>query len=1051
MNIDSIIRHAITPPAFERGKLHRAHLVDLIHANVPKKLIAIAAPPGYGKTTLLADFTENTDLPVCWVRLTDADRDVMRFVTVLAASLQKRFRRLKGEPNMEVLAGAPPEALARTFALLIDERISETFVIAIDDVHLINGSKPVLEFLDTWIEVQPEQVTLVASGREVLEVSLAKLMADGDLSGLGPHNLALTRDELVKLSKMHSGIELNEEEAAFLLEETRGWVTGVLLSGILSRNVMNALAQTSGPMVYEYLASVVLNRQPDDMRRFMLDSAVLPVMTEESCDHVLQTDTSQSFLMRLVREGYFVTVSGDNPRMYEYHPQFREFLLETSEDIDKARLRELRTRAANYLENSGNPEHAVEIYFDAQAYKEGATLASEQAPRMFKMGRTQTLDDWTQLLEHTETRAPKVFLYLAKVLTDKGELDFAEETLDKARQMLKKKLLKGLMAEIECQQGFIEFRRRNYDKLIEAVERASDVIPKRPRKEIKHALLRVSALAEGFGRKDYEKAESIALENIKLLEGSGDRYNLATTLVDLSLYQSALGKTIQAHATNMRAHEILEEIGAPLPLATSFNNMAIDAHYQGRFEEALQLFNEGIKSARQAGSLSWETLILFGQADLFNDLGLPLQAAELYGQGLRIATHLDRIDLIRYGCVQTSVMHRRRGTGDLPHQWLKRAVALGGEEVEAPEIRIQLAALEMNTSPERAQSVLKELKDSDSAGLDANQQTLAQYFLAKAYYIDGEIEEANRVLERLFSWIGTYGTEQLVASELIVDEKLLEFLRMRLLGSPVMSTILHRIETLQAVAQQYKKTGDEHVAAPQITIKTLGEVDILRGLERLVDLKPLAREILIYLIDNKRVDRDVLLETFWPTYPPGRQVSNLYTAIYSLRRALGKDAVMLEGSVYGMDPDLSINYDVARFERAATVAEGLPPGDPRRFFALTEAINSNGGTFMPEFTSDWVLDRRRDLEYRFLELLIDHADEALIRNQPMRALSSLRRALSIDPYRDDINLRYLETLGLLERRSEIVAHYQQYIQLLSTELGLDPPESVRDLYSRLIG
>jgi LuxR family maltose regulon positive regulatory protein len=1051
VNIDSIIRHAITPPAFDSAKLHRAHLVDLIHSNIPKKLIAIAAPPGYGKTTLLADFTENTDLPVCWVRITDTDRDVMRFANVLAASLQKRFRRLKNEPNLEILSGASPEALARTFALLIDERVSETFVIALDDVHLINRSKPVLEFLDTWLEVQPEQVTLIAAGREVLEVSLAKLMADGDLAGLGPHNLALSRDELIKLSKMHSGVELNEREAGLLLEETRGWVTGVLLSGILSRNVMTVLAQTSGPMVYEYLASVVLNRQPDDMRRFMLDSAVLPVMTAEACDHVLETDSSQNFLRRLVREGYFVTASGDSPRMYEYHPQFREFLLETSEEIDEERLRELRIRAAEYLEKSGNPEHAVDIYFDAKAYARAAALATEQAATIFQMGRIQTIEDWTKKIEQNNAIAPRIFLYLARAQTDKGDLDNAEKNLEKAREMMKGNLIKGLMTEIECQQGFIDYRRRNYEKLLLAVDRISKVRPKRARKEVKLVLLRISALAEGFGRKNYNKAVDLALEAVALCEENNDRYNLAIALIDLSVFQSALGNILEAHATSMRTHKILEEIGAPLPLATSFNNIAVDAHLQGRFEEALRLFNEGIKFSRQAGSLTLEAKILFGQADLFNDLGLPLQAAELYGQGLRIATQLNNREMIRYGCVQTSVMHRRRGTGDLPHQWLKRAVALGGDEVEAPEVRIQLACLEMSTSPERAQSVLSELLKSDESGLDSNQQTLANYFLAKAYYIEGQMESANRVLEALSSWAGTHGTEQLIAAELIVDEAFLEFVRMRLLGSPVMSTILHRIETIQALSQQYKRTGEEVVVTPQIIFKTLGEVDILRGEERLVDLKPLAREILIYLVDNKRVDRDVLLEVFWPSYSPGRQVSNLYTAIYSLRRALGKDAVTLDGSVYGMDTDLPINFDVARFERAADVAERLPLGDPRRFFALTEAINSYGGIFMPEFTSDWVMDRRRSLELRFLELLIDHADEALIRNQPSRALASLRHALSINPYRDDINLRYLETLGLLERRSEIVAHYQQYIQLLSTELGLDPPESVRDLYSRLIG
>lgn len=117
---DPLIRHAITPPAFdERNGIHRERLVDAIHRNMPRKLIAVAAPAGYGKTTLLADFGAHTDLTVCWVRLTEADWDVMRFAHVLAASLHNRFRRLKGQPDLEALATSVPEALAVAFATTI--------------------------------------------------------------------------------------------------------------------------------------------------------------------------------------------------------------------------------------------------------------------------------------------------------------------------------------------------------------------------------------------------------------------------------------------------------------------------------------------------------------------------------------------------------------------------------------------------------------------------------------------------------------------------------------------------------------------------------------------------------------------------------------------------------------------------------------------------------------------------------------------------------------------------------------------------------------------
>jgi LuxR family maltose regulon positive regulatory protein len=305
--LEPLIRHAITPPAFNRTKLHRERLVDSIHANIPRKLIVIAAPPGYGKTTLLADFHAHTELPICWLRLTEADRDLMRLASVLAASLQRRFRRLKGQWELGALAGSSPEALARAFVDAIEAKIGETFVIAVDDIHLVNDAKPVLRFLDAFLEAQPDQVTLLIAGREVPEVSLAKLMADGDLAGFGPHDLALTRDELISLANGHLGVELGDEETDRLLEETRGWVTGVILSKGLTGSGLTALMQHSGPMVYEYLASVVLNRLPDDLRRFMLDSSVLPVMTAEACNHVLEREDSHRYLTRLVREGLFVT------------------------------------------------------------------------------------------------------------------------------------------------------------------------------------------------------------------------------------------------------------------------------------------------------------------------------------------------------------------------------------------------------------------------------------------------------------------------------------------------------------------------------------------------------------------------------------------------------------------------------------------------------------------------------------------------------------------------------------------------------------------------
>ena len=118
------IKYAITPPEFDPAKLHRARLVDLIHANLPSRLIVIIAPAGYGKTTLLADFTAHTEFCVCWVRISEADQDPSHFAEVLCASLTKRFRRLRELFDTTAYASYHPKALARAVLDVIRDNVS---------------------------------------------------------------------------------------------------------------------------------------------------------------------------------------------------------------------------------------------------------------------------------------------------------------------------------------------------------------------------------------------------------------------------------------------------------------------------------------------------------------------------------------------------------------------------------------------------------------------------------------------------------------------------------------------------------------------------------------------------------------------------------------------------------------------------------------------------------------------------------------------------------------------------------------------------------------
>ncbi len=428
--LDPFLRHAITPPAFDQAKLHRERLVDVLHANIPKKLIVVAAPPGYGKTTLLADFHHHTEIPTCWVRLTEADADVMRLAGLLQRSLERRFRRLRGRPNLDALASASPAALARSFASAIETHVSEAFAVLMDDVHLVNSSRPVLEFLDEFLTCQPGQVTLIAAGREVLDISLARLMADGNLAGLGPHDLALTPTELTEVARLQLGVILDPAGVDALLEETRGWVTGVLLSRTLGNGPLRGIRDSSTPLVYDYLAAVVLNREPDEVRNFLLEAAILPVMTAEACDTVLSRSDSGRLLGRLSRSGLFLLSAGAGSGTYEFHPQFREFLLSTMEARDRRRLQSLRRRAAAWLEESGQVENAVRLYFEAGLPRKAAAVAERSSWSMRRAGRFATLEDWTERCLQAGCHTPWLIFEFASACMDHGLFDRGVQLLD---------------------------------------------------------------------------------------------------------------------------------------------------------------------------------------------------------------------------------------------------------------------------------------------------------------------------------------------------------------------------------------------------------------------------------------------------------------------------------------------------------------------------------------------------------------------------------------------------------------------------------------------
>jgi len=1049
--VDPGLKHAITPPAFEKGKLHREELVDRLHAAVEKPLVVVAAPAGYGKTTLLADFTANTDLRVCWVRLGGESHDPVSIARLTMASLRNSFRRTRNAAEPRFSLASPPEAVARVLSSWIESEVPDSFVLAIDDVHDIGEGGPSLAFLDEFLLIRPNSLTLIASGRAVPELSLARLLAQGQLAGFGPHDLAFTRDEIAALSSLTLRRDIDPEEVERIYQTSKGWATGVMLSAVLAGETLSRLGQDPGPLIHDYLSSVVLNRLPDGLRRFTLDASVLPVMTAELCDLSLQRDDSDKMLAQLRRRGVFIDVSAGNPPIFSFQDMFREFLGETLLATDSARQDRLRQRAGGVLEREGAIEAAFRLYVEAREYERASRLADANAKAIYLSGRWETLEAWYNSLRGYETGAPNLLLYVATASLSRGDLDSAERI---ALNLDSSEGLDGptdLRARLSNLRAAILYARGSFDACISVAETVTAMESALERPAVLAIALETIALGLVAKRERLAEALQCAESAVRLLDGTGDGHSLARSLGNLAVVLEASGNYRGAAEAVEKASALIKDAGSSNEVAIAVANLALAKHRQGDLESALTAYADALKSARQAANSVVEAYILLGQADVFCDLGMAMQSAQAYEEALAIAMRLENRQLIEYGCLRTAVLYRRRGNIIVGKDWLQRVLEVEERTARRSRTAIELAALEVSSAPRNAISSLMRILKAHVPGVSGEDEVAARLHLARAHFSAGDTSKCIQVASDMLARTGQMGTEQFVAAELSADMTFRDALASGLPGNPVLDVVQGRIATLASYRRLHASDRDDEPEVRPVRASALGRTLILQEGRPLKGLKKQAKEIFLFLADRKLAPKDLIAELFWPDYGRGRRAANTHTAIHSIRSVIGKSAITLEDDVYSLGLGSDFSYDVDEFLRAAEVAERLSAGDPRRLFALTEAVRLYGGPFVPNSTSPWVLDRRRELEAKYLDLISALASEALVRDQPQRVLDQLRRGLAIDPLRDDFNLRYLEALARLGQVSEVSLHYQRYARLVRDELGIDPPDELRKLYARLIG
>ena len=285
--------------------VHRARLIDRLQAGLERApgVILISAPAGFGKTTLVSEWLAGKGgvtppLPIAWLSLDKDDDDLPRFLAYFVAALQT-IAPAVGEATLGALhASQPPPADVLLTALLNDLAALGDTVLVLDDYHVIE-SPPIEEALTFFVDHLPPQFRLVIATREDPPLPLARLRARGQLTELRATDLRFTSAEAADFLNQVMGLNLAAADVAALENRTEGWIAGLQLAAISmqGRSDTGSFIQAftgSHRFVLDYLMEEVLQRQPERVRGFLLQTAILDRLSGDLCNAVTGQHRRQS-------------------------------------------------------------------------------------------------------------------------------------------------------------------------------------------------------------------------------------------------------------------------------------------------------------------------------------------------------------------------------------------------------------------------------------------------------------------------------------------------------------------------------------------------------------------------------------------------------------------------------------------------------------------------------------------------------------------------------------------------------------------------------------
>jgi LuxR family transcriptional regulator, maltose regulon positive regulatory protein len=559
-----ILATKLYKPPLRALSVRRPHLIARLNDGLRRKLTLVAAPAGFGKTTLVSEWVVSCGRPVAWLSLDEGDNDPSRFLSYLVTALGTVAPGI-GEGTLRALQSPQPPPPDTLLTSLLNEiaAVPDEFVLVLDDYHVID-SKAVDSALAFLIEHQPPQMHLAIATREDPPLPLARLRARGELTELRVADLRFTPSEAAEFLNGVMDLALSEDDIGRLEARTEGWIAGLQLAAVSMQGRGDATAfieQFTGShrFVMDYLVEEVLQQQPESVQRFLLHSSILDRMCGPLCEAVLLNPpgSGQATLEYLERANLFTIPLDSERRWYRYHHLFAELLRQrlrqaTAGNATDA-IADLHIRASRWYEENGSDIEAFQHAAAANDVDRAERLAEGRGVPLHMRGAVHIIIDWLASLPKEVLDArPSLWWRHGAMMLVVGQTIGVEEKFRAAEDALQRveptDRTRNLIGQIAAARATLALTRYDVETMIAQSHRALEYLPPNYRSMRANAHWTLG-MAYAFAG-DRGAARESLLRAIEISKSVGDRFTTILATIGLGLVQELDNELHQAAETH---------------------------------------------------------------------------------------------------------------------------------------------------------------------------------------------------------------------------------------------------------------------------------------------------------------------------------------------------------------------------------------------------------------------------------------------------------------------------------------------------------------------